>query len=139
VLLVACAVATGCGKKKPPEKVTVEGKVVSADGKPVTGLLVKFHPQEDVNKTDNPADFLSKQGTFRFQCLPGRYKATLAPVALHGHVPSGPGAVPGPGPVNTPKLPAGIPSKYLSAPESPWEVDIPVGGTQDVVLTLKRE
>jgi hypothetical protein len=138
VLLAAGTLAAGCGKKTPPEQVTVKGKVVYPDGKPVTDLVLTFHPQEDVNKTSRPSDFLSKKGTFRFDCLPGRYKATVAPIPRQGHAPSGPDTAPGPGPINTPKLPAGIPQKYLSATESDWEIDVPVGGTRDLVLTLKR-
>jgi hypothetical protein len=138
VLLAAGALAAGCGKKAPPEQVTVKGKVVYPDGKPVTDLVLTFHPQEDVNKTSRPSDFLSKKGTFRFDCLPGRYKATLAPIPRQGHAPTGPDGTPGPGPVNTPKVPAGIPQKYLFEKESPWEVDVPVDGKRDVELKLKK-
>jgi len=135
LLLAASLLAPGCGKKTP-QPVTVKGKVVYPDGKPVTDLVLFFHPQEDVNKQSTPSAFLGKEGTFQFDCLPGRYKATVAPIARQGHAPGG---APGPAVGGTPQLPTGIPQKFLSATGSPWNVDVPADGKQDVVLTLKKD
>lgn len=136
LLLAAGILAAGCGKKPQPAKVTVKGKVVYTGGKPVTDLVLTFYPQEDANKQNIPTALLGKEGTFRFDCLPGRYKATVAPIARQGHAPGG--GAPGPGAGGTPKLPTGIPQKYLSSTGSPWDVDIPAEGKQDVELTLRK-
>lgn len=138
VLLAACALAAGCGKPKPPEPVTVEGKVVGIDGKPLTGLVLTFHPQEDVNKASRPSAHLGqKDGSFRLDCIPGRYKATLTPVPRQFG--AEPGSGPGPGPIGLPKLPEGLPRKYLSATDSDLTVDVPAEGARNLVLQLKRQ
>ena len=60
----------------------------------------------------------------------------MAPIARQGHAPAG--GTPGPGVGATPKLPTGIPPRYLSSADSPWDVEVPADGKRDVELTLRK-
>lgn len=131
---LAC-LAVGCGKKPTPVDVT--GKVQFAIPRPKAPLLLSLHPQEDANKTSNPSAVIDdKDGSFKLEkCLPGRYKATIAVVPLQ--VGGGPSAAPGvvgaaPGGAGV----AGVPTTYFDAQASPWEVIVPEGGKDGLVLTL---
>ena len=128
----AIVLLTGCGKT-PEVAYAVKGKVVNADGKPVTGLVITFYPQDEVNQKNVPSGYL-KDGTFNLDCLRGRYKVTIAPVPVRG------GGMPG----AAPKHPrhdtswdADTLSKYRAPATTPWEVTVPEGGQVDLVFTVK--
>jgi hypothetical protein len=91
LLSALCLQATGCAAKKPavppPKTYAVTGKVVTKDGKPVTGGMVQFE-----SKTDNRLSVTSEikaDGTFALisrldgQEFPGatagEYQVTLFP------------------------------------------------------------
>ena len=135
--LLAC-LAFGCAKKPTPVDVT--GKVEFAVPKPKSPLLLSLHPLEDANKTSNPSSVIDdKDGGFKLEkCLPGRYKATIAAVPLQ--MGGGPSAAPGdvgaaPGGAGV----AGVPRAYFDAQASPWEVIVPEGGKDGLVLTLSPQ
>ncbi|HVS35140.1 MAG TPA: hypothetical protein VMS17_06125 [Gemmataceae bacterium] len=128
---VVLILAAGC--RKAPAAVDVAGKVDFSVSRPDATLVLSLHPLDDFNKTCTPSAVLETDGQFKLpQCLPGRYKATLAVVQAAG--PAGPAggvnAAPG-GPVN-----AGLPRAYFDATASPWEVTIPEGGKDGLVLTV---
>lgn len=129
-----CVTVAGCGKKPTPVDVT--GKVVFEVSRPKSPLAISLHPLEDVNKTCTPSGLLDEAGGFKLkQCLPGRYKATIIapPIQLGGGAGAGPGDVGAtPGGPTTP----GLPKAYFDAQSSPWEVMVPEGGKDGLVLTL---
>jgi hypothetical protein len=121
----------GCGKA-PEVPVQVRGKVITADGKPVSGLVITFYPQEDVNRQKVPSDLLGKEGTFSVTCLRGRYKVTVAPVPVQGS------GMPGAGPDITKTSAKDGNPLSISRPTAttPPEVTISEGGQDDLVLKL---
>lgn len=125
--------AAGCAKQPVPP-VDVQGKVVNAAGKPFAEIVLTFHPQDDANRGELPSPLTDKAGGFRFRCLPGRYKVTAAVPPRHGHAdPSGGAAVAPPGSKDV----RGIPLQYRTPDGSPLLVEIPGGGKEDLLLTLK--
>jgi hypothetical protein len=136
--LLLVAFVAGCGGKPPPTPVAFKGKLVASANRPLPQLVLTFHPQDETNKKGTVPSVATngKDGTFEGTALPGRYKVTAAPVPLQGHATptdSGPTAGPDSKPAS-----GTIPPAYRSAPESPWEVTIPEGGKNDIVLTLPR-
>ena len=125
--------AAGCGKKPPPEPVTLKGHLLKADGTPAPPMVLTLQPQEDVNKSSMPSVATKEDGSFEVRCLPGRYKVTAAPIPRKGHGNPGPGGAEGPGAGTTP----GAPSK-ASAPRS-WEVEVPADGKSDLELKLPAQ
>src|SRR5262245_36182489 len=107
--------------------VAFSGSVVSADGKPVADLVISFHPQEAGNAGNRPSAALDKDGKFKLDGIPGRYKVTLAPIPRHHGSAEATGeltAAPAKG--SDPKKAAkGVPARYLDAQSSPWDVTIP--------------
>jgi hypothetical protein len=136
-ILTLCLQAGACGQK-PAEAVAVKGRVERADRRPVKGLLVTFHPQDEGNKAGRLlVAAVDADGRFAGECLPGRYKVTLATlVTSHGGAPAGkPGAPVGKGP--SPVEPYSNLGQYRQAHTTPWEVTIPRDGKQDLVLTVR--
>jgi hypothetical protein len=131
---LALCLAGGCGQQ-PAAPVAVAGRVVASDGKPFPRLVLSFHPQDESNRRNmpsavpNPAD-----GKFSLTCLPGRYKVTL--VIERGPAggvsePSSKGGLVQPG--------AAPPQQYLryqTVADTPWSIDVPASGMDDLVLTL---
>jgi hypothetical protein len=97
-------------------------------------LLLTLHPQEDRNRTCTPSALVeSKDGSFQLtECLPGRYKAALAATGVQ----KGEADRPGPGSRPTRAGSASLPKAYLDAQSSPWEVTVPEGGMDDLILTV---
>ncbi len=122
--------AAGC-KDKPPEAVSVKGKVQYQGGKPVVEMVLTFHPLDESNKNTRPVQITDKQGNFSIPCVKGRYKITMtAPPKGHaGGYAGGPSGGPVPGPENQ--------SIYRDPEQTPWLVVVPENGKEDIVLTVK--
>ncbi len=131
--LLACLLATGCNVAPVP--IVVKGRVVRADGKPLTHMIVVFHPRDDQSKARLPQAVLDeKTGEFLVECLPGKYKVTLAPIHMRasgGPTSGDPGGATPPG---TDTTGAG---KYGDVESSPWEVTVSPGNSDEMVLTVK--
>jgi hypothetical protein len=128
-------VLAGCAKPAPPTPVTIQGRVQSADGKPVKGVVLIFHVQDDAAKGDLPSAVTDpKDGTFRLTCVPGSYRVTLASLPRHGHADPGGGKAEAPGK----EQPADLPTQYRDATTTPWHIQVFERGRDDVVLTLKK-
>jgi hypothetical protein len=132
----------GCGKAPPPVPVPAKGKVVFADGKPVKGMVLSFHPDDEATKSGRmPSLLLPDDGAFVVECLPGRYKVTLGAVPkAAGAATDGPGTTPAPIP-----SPSGLSldpkslmfARHADVSKTPLSVEVPAGGASDLVLTVK--
>jgi hypothetical protein len=135
--LLACLLLAGCAKAPPPSPVPVKGRILRG-GKPLTHMVVTFHPREDQIKNNRPIATLDqKTGQFHLECLPGTYKITVAPIPLQQAAsPAGDADDhTGQQPANVdPRL---IPSRYRDAESSPWTVTVAPGNTDEVVLTVE--
>jgi hypothetical protein len=122
--------------------VAVAGRVQFADHKPVSNRILIFHPRDDSNKAAAPPTGVVTDGRFQFSALPGRYKVTLRAIpAREGGNPGGgaPLAPPSPdkGPPGKGKAKSSPFFLYEDPERSPWEIDVPEGGKEDLVLTVK--
>ena len=131
VLLLALA---GCAK--PPDPVTVRGKVVQ-NKKAKGGVLVTFWPQDSRQKLPPPA-LADDQGQFEVQCVPGKYKVTIIAPSQGAEAAAEAG---GPATANNPSAPArgapGFVSPMANDPtRSRLAIEVPAGGISDVVLRL---
>jgi hypothetical protein len=135
-------VAGGCASKSAPAKrVSVAGKIVAADGKPIGNLVITFHAQEAANADARPTGHVKADGSFNLenQFLPGRYKVTVVPIpSQHGTAESGGLLTDAPG-VNAggAKTPADRLASYRNSSGSPWEVDVPPEGDAAMTLVVK--
>jgi hypothetical protein len=130
--MVLVGILAGC-KDKSPEAASIKGKVQYADGKPVMEMVLTFHPLDETNKNTRPVLFTDKQGNFSGSGVKGRYKVTLAALPK-GSVGGGAGGPSGgftPGPETGPK------TVYQDPQKTPWLVDVPETGKEDIVLTVK--
>jgi hypothetical protein len=128
--LSACLVligAAGCGGEGPPPLTPVRGKVVYRE-KPVPGLSVEFLPHPDKG---NPKAFAARgvtgeDGSFTLSTYidkagnlpgaqPGWYKVRF--MGYGGN--------------------SWLPPAYQSITDSPLEVEVPEGGLNDFVLTIR--
>ena len=124
----------GCAKPAAPP-VPVKGKVIH-QGKAVAGAHVTFWPK---NSREKQVDaFADSQGAFELECIPGAYKVTVLPGSRSGD----PSGAEGSGPIDS-RAPAApptggppLPKNVQDAVRTPLSVDIPAGGTDDVVLKL---
>ncbi len=132
--------AAGCGKPTPPDPVEARGHVQYANRKPGTGLVLIFHPQDEANCRHTPTvETDAEDGTFSLSCLPGRYKVTVAEPPQGPPPEGGPSvAPPSKTPVRAGKVPAWVTSAgYKNPRETPWDIEVPASGTNDLVLVLK--
>ncbi len=133
-LAVALA-AFGCAKKPPPAPVPVRGRVEFAGGRPAARLVLNFHPRGEDNKgAAVTSAVVDEKGRFEGNCVPGRYKVTLAAVAAAPGDPAGRGGGAGPAP-GAPRRPHAH-SQYERPEQTPWDVTVPEGGQSDLVLRL---
>lgn len=77
-LIVGLVITIGCGMNPPPlaGPVSVTGKVVAGDGKPVGGVAVNLQPLENgyMKTVDVKPD-----GTFAVETQPGKYAYFFTP------------------------------------------------------------
>jgi hypothetical protein len=124
-----------CGPKQTAAPVSVKGKVQYASGKSVAKLVLIFHPLDDTRQGKIPSFVLDAEGRFADQVLPGRYKATLAPLP-RGSGPAG-GAEAAPVQVPAASLRPNPLGRYQDRQQSPWEIEIPSTGKEDLLLTVE--
>ena len=134
-LLALALLVSGCKKKPPPSAVAVKGTALGADGKPLSNVVLLFHPQDKDNQTRVPHAVV-KDGRFETTCLPGSYKVTLNVIPAHGHAPASGGALADPGKGDNPQQES-IPASYRNANTSPWKVSIPASGKEDFELRVQ--
>jgi hypothetical protein len=135
VSLTVALAAGGCTKKPPPAPVPVQGRVEFAGRRPAARLVLTFHPRGEDNKgTPVVSAVVDEKGRFEGSCMPGRYKVTLAVVAVVEGNPAGSGGGAGHAPA-APKRPSAH-SKYERPEQTPWEVTVPAGGEAGLVLRL---
>jgi|SRR6516162_66736 len=132
-VLILVLLNTGC-KDKPPEPVPVKGIVRYEDDKPVAEMILTFHPQDESNKNTRPEQVTNKEGKFSLMCVKGRYKITM--VAPSKGQTGGYAGGPGGGILPGFEFPDRI-IIYKDAQKTPWLLDVPENGKEDVVLTVK--
>jgi hypothetical protein len=113
---------SGCGNPSVPKLVQATG-TVTHEGKGLTAGSIYFHPAaENSYKDDNPSSLLQTDGSFTMKTYPfgdgvapGKYKVTLAPQLASR--------------INKPE--------YGKVEMTPWEVEVPEGGVQGLMLEVK--
>jgi hypothetical protein len=131
----SCQAPAPSASSGPPE---VKGRVDDSDGQPLAHVSVKFYPLDEKNKGTSLICLTQSDGTFTGRCAPGRYKVTVwaapAPAPKFPEKDKGKAAPP---PAPTP--PPGVPERYGSFKDTPWEVDVPAGGKTGIVLKVEAE
>lgn len=96
-------------------------------------MVLIFHPLDDTKRSKMPAFALDAQGQFQDRMLPGRYKATLAPL------PTSSGGADAAS-LQGPAAPAGANplARYTDREQSPWEIVVPQSGKDDLLLIVER-
>lgn len=129
-LLVVC-LCVGCSRNNPKfeKTVPVRGTVVLANGSPVSGGLITFHPK-DLTK-GNAFASISNDGRFELGtygkgdgAMLGTYTVTVEPIVYDKNGNPRPTYLP-------------IPKKYTSAEASDLTVEVTGEGEQDLKLTLR--
>lgn len=129
-LAAAVVVVTAGCKKAPPAEVPIKGQVKGPGGQALAGVLVRFHGQSDQAGARRAVSCpTGAGGAFEGKCLPGTYKVTLLAMPKGG----GPDS---PDP-KAAGVPPGVPAVYASARDTPWEVEVPAGGKDDIRLEVK--
>jgi hypothetical protein len=142
VLAVVLLLAVGCRQQPPSGPAVVKGRVEGADGKPLGKMILRFHALEQSTRpgTSIRSDSALTQadGSFVCECLPGRYKVTLAalPGGTTGAAPAHGKEAPAASSAGK-HLPDNIPAMYASSAETPWEIEVPPGGKSDVLLKIR--
>lgn len=121
LLVLLAPLSSGCGGG--PKRTPVRGRVLYADGRPVTAASVCFTP--DAAKGNNgqlATGLLQRDGTFVLRTYPhgdgaliGAYKVTIS-------------------------LGRGTPrklAKYTRVKDTPFQIEVPPEGLSDLVLTLR--
>lgn len=130
LLLLVCIL--GCGKA-PLEPVPVAGRLVVEGKKRWPTVVLTFHPQDEANRralssvAPKPSD-----GTFQFTALPGRYKVTLVVPNAASPANNDPDALAKPEAEPSRQHP-----RYANVHDTPWSVEVPAGGSSDLVLKLQ--
>ncbi len=142
VLVMVMFALTGCRDPKPTVQVPagppeIKGRAVDSDGNPLARVALVFLPQDEANKGTRVTCVTKADGTFTGRCPPGRCKVTLS--ALSASAPKEDKPDKGKPAPRTPKLPPGVPARYGSATETPWDVDVPAGGQSEIVLKVESE
>jgi hypothetical protein len=126
----------GCQSPPPPQSgpPQVAGRVEDSDGNPLAKVAVKFHAQDEKNKGTSVTCMTQADGTFTGRCAAGRYRVTL--LAVFAELPKAQEKDKGKAALPSPALPAGVPERYGSVQDTPWEVIVPSGGRSGVVLKV---
>lgn len=138
LLSAACLLTVlGCSKPDLPKPVQIAGTVKYANGKPVTGMVLTMHPQDDVNKGNLPIAVVNgPDGRFEVSCLPGSYKVTMAPIPISagsaGGVEAPPSKAPDPGNDQAKAL-----KSYRSPELSPWQITVLAAGNSEKALVVR--
>lgn len=118
-------------QKQAEGRAPVQGTVTGADGEPLVGALVRFHASELRNGAVETVSCVSQaEGRFACQAFPGAYRVTLLAAPPLGQRPKD--APP------QPRVPPGVPTRYTSTKDTPWEVHVPRGGKVDVELRVEK-
>src|SRR5947209_4340381 len=129
---IACLLPlAGCGtKSKSLPVVSVKGKIV-CQGKAVPGVLIKFWPRQADAQTRPVETVSSPAGEFSLSCPAGAYRVTVMNVPVSS---SDPGLAERGGVAESVGSPAVIvPDNYADRVETPLTVEVPEGGTDQVV------
>jgi hypothetical protein len=132
--LALAGLLCGCTRNPPraPPPVAVKGKILNQKKEPLALALVSFWPQQRTDPT-TPEHYdggTEKDGTFSLNCPPGEYKVTVTRLptsATSGGLTATPGG----------SLLKDVPPQYAEARDTPWTVNVPEGGTDSVLLTVK--
>lgn len=131
--LLAVLFCVGCGSRNNPKfekTVPVRGMVVLANGEPVAGGLITFHPKE-LNKGDAWAtigrDGRFELGTYKKNdgAMLGSYTVTIEAIIYDRN--GNP----------RPNHSLGIPAKYAKVESSDLTVEVKDEGSQDMKLVLR--
>jgi hypothetical protein len=139
ILLALCTF--GCQKSPPPKPVQVTGLVVYSNGQPVTGKVITFFPSDDNNSRGVAPTIVleGKDGRFKVECLPGKYKVTMMPIPIGSG--GGPGNIESPPDKDAGKGKETISAKrlepYRSTNTTPWEVTVLPEGTPEQKLVVQ--
>jgi hypothetical protein len=117
LLLAGCA-----GSGSAPKTAPVSGKIVLANGEPLTRGIIVFHPKDPPG--NEARAFVAKDGSFKLStflqedgAVPGRYVVTVEPIANQA---------PG-GQVKVEGIEVRIPKRYWSEEKSPLKVEVKAG------------
>jgi hypothetical protein len=133
LLSVASCQAPAPPRSGPPE---VKGRVEDSQGQPLAHVAVRFYALDEKNKGTTITCPTRADGTFTGQCPPGHYKVVLW--AVPAEPPKAADKDKAKAALPTPKVPPGVPERYGSSKETPWEVDVPTGGKTDIVLKVEE-
>lgn len=132
--LFAVLFCAGCGPSNNPtfeKTVPVHGTVVRANGAPVKGGRITFHPK-DAAKGGDAWGMIGKDGRFELGtykkddgAMPGAYTVTIEPIVFDQR--GNP----------RPSKSLGIPAKYIKAESSTLTVEVKDEEGQDMKLVLR--
>jgi hypothetical protein len=135
VTLALALICAGSCKPRQPDPVEVAGRVEWGAGRPLDGVVITFHPDDEANKKGNLLSAPVERGQFSGKCLPGRYKVTLTSLAGGSRHPAG---ATDPGSGAAPEKGGGaIPAQFRNATETPLVVTVPPEGKKDILLTVR--
>jgi len=142
LLLTTLAIVTtiaGCGSGTGLEGVPAKGKV-ELDGAAVSGVSVRFVPQEGVRGrggvgiTDSAGTFDAQSVQGSTGILPGTYRVLLEQLVMADGSPIPPDVAPID--VNARNL---LPPVYSDPDNSPVVVTVPEGGAEDMLVQIKSK
>jgi hypothetical protein len=124
--------AAGCAQKQP-DPVHVQGSIVY-NGKPAGGVLVTFWPED--SRRRSASALCDSAGKFTLECVYGPYKVTVSPNLQDAGAPGlEGGAARAPRSLAQPSL--AIPQRFQSTSMTPLRVEVPEGGSDNLVVTLR--
>jgi hypothetical protein len=136
-LIVVLPSFLGCGgDTKPPDPVPVSGRALKSDSSPLANVVLRFHPQDDLNKrAPNKAGndaVTDSNGNFSHSLVKGRYHVTFI-VPGKGGVAAGGASGSGPAKVDV------LSGPYQDPKTTPWRVTVPDDGLTNRVLKMDTD